>query len=56
MHHRTQGAFLYRIEYLKYISIYLKGTWKVRSIYWLYVEEPRESRYVVQTNNENSYA
>ena len=28
MHNHSQGAFLYTIEYMKYLSIYLKGMWK----------------------------
>ena len=29
MHNRTQEAFRYTIEYVKYLSIYLKGMWKI---------------------------
>ena len=28
MHNYSQGAFQYTIEYMKNLSIYLKGTWK----------------------------
>ena len=29
MQNHSQGAFLYTIKYVKYLSIYLKGMWKV---------------------------
>ena len=55
MHNRSQGAFLYTIEYLKYLSIYLKGMWKVIR-YTDGTWEPRESRDAMQMSNDSSYA
>ena len=56
MHNRMKGAFLYTVEYMKYLSIYLKGMWKVVQYTNVYVEEPHSPWYAVQANNDKSYA
>ena len=55
MHNRSKGAFLYNVEYVKYLSIYLKGMWKVVRYTNEYVEEPQNPWDVVQEINDNSY-
>ena len=55
MHNRSQGAFLYTIEYVKYLSTYLKGTWKVVRYTNKCMEEPHDPWDAVQEINENSY-
>ena len=55
MHNHSQGAFLYTIEYMKYLSIYLKGMWKVIWYTGKYLEEPHDPQDVVQEINDRSY-
>ena len=54
MQNRSKGAFLYTIEYEKYLLIYLKGTWKSIQYTGWYVQEPHPWD-VVQPKNKNSY-
>ena len=56
MQNHMKWAFLYTVDYVKYLSIYLKGTWKVIQYTNVYVEEPHSPRDAVQEYNDNSYA
>ena len=56
MHNHSKGAFQYTIEYMKYLSIYLKGTWNVIHYTNVYVEEPHSPMDVVQAYNDKYYA
>ena len=56
MHNRMKGAFLYTIEYVKYLSIYQKVTWKDVWYTNEYMEELHSPRDAVQEYKDNSYA
>ena len=55
MHNRLKGAFRYTIEYMKNLSIYLKGTWKVILYIGWYMEELHDPQDKVKERNDNSY-
>ena len=56
MNNCMKGAFWYTIKYMKYLSIYHKGTWKAIQYTNVYVEELHDHEYVVQVYNDNFYA
>ena len=56
MHNRSQGAFRYTIEYVKYLSIYLKGMWKVVWYTNVYMDQRHSPQDAVKENNDISYA
>ena len=55
MHNYTKGTLWYTIDYVKYLSIYLKGTWKDVLYTNKYMEEPLDPQDVVQETHDNSY-
>ena len=56
MHTHMKGEFLYIVEYMKYLSIYHKGTWKEIWYTNMYVEEPHSPQIAVKEGNDTSYA